>query len=269
MCQLFAVTGREPLQINDELKSFAENSHIHKHGWGYADFTGNRTFIKKELEAAFESKYLKIILATPLKVQNAFFHIRYATIGDIVPENVHPFSTIDYSGRQWTLIHNGTLFNPDKIDDHFPGQKGTTDSERLLFHLVSRMNNKIRSSRVPLREKERFAIVDRTITQVSCGNKLNVIIHDGSVFYIHGNSRSGSRLLGDIAKNDYLYEFDDGESKLFATVPLDDREWKPIQVCTVLAYKDGEKLFEGQQHEFEYIESEDDIKYLYGDFSGL
>jgi glutamine amidotransferase len=269
MCQLFAITGSRPIEINEDLKRFVENSHVHKHGWGYADFTGNRIFIKKELEPAYESKYLKIILATPFLVQNAFFHIRYATIGDILEKNVHPFSAMDLTGRQWTLIHNGTLFNIGNIGDHFPGQKGTTDSERLLLHLVSRINSKIKNSRVSLSESERFGIVSRTLTQASAGNKLNVIISDGEVLYVHGNSRSGSRLLGDIAKDDFLYEHASGASKLFATVPLSDGEWKPIQVCTVFAYKDGVKLFESKQHEFEYVESEDDIKYLYGDFSGL
>jgi glutamine amidotransferase len=269
MCQLFAVTSRTPIKINSELEHFVGNSHIHKHGWGYADFTGGHVLVKKELNPAYESEYLKTILKVPFFVQNAFFHIRYATIGTIVPENVHPFSTFDTTGRQWVLIHNGTLFDESKIGKDLPGQEGGTDSERLLLHLVSRMDAKMQGSRSPLSERERFDIVNGTLTEIARGNKLNVILSDGDLLYVHGNSRSGSRLLGDIAKDDFLYVLDMGGAKLFATTALDERDWRPIQVCTVLAYKDGEKLFAGGQHEYEYVESEEDIKYLYSDFSGL
>ena len=49
-------------------------------------------------------------------------HTRYATTGDITPENAHPFSSDHY-----ILAHNGTLKGNKEFDDNY-----RTDSEMLL-----------------------------------------------------------------------------------------------------------------------------------------
>ncbi|MDR3304528.1 MAG: class II glutamine amidotransferase [Clostridiales Family XIII bacterium] len=269
MCQLFAVTGRRPVQVNEEVKYFLQNSFIHKHGWGYSDFTGGKTFVKRETTPAYESEFAKKLLAAPLLLQSAMFHIRYATVGAVEHENTHPLTAMDLMGRQWTIIHNGTVFNFDKLDKYFYKQNGTTDTERLLLYLVERVNQKSVDSHRPLTDEERFRVVDKVLRAVAEGNKLNVVLYDSEVMYVHANSRTGSRVLGESGKNDFLYELEAEDARFFSTVPLDGRAWAPVRLNTLLAYKDGALTQAGAAHDFEYIESDEDIRYLYRGFSAL
>jgi len=269
MCQLLAVTAERPVEINDEVKLFLQNSFIHKHGWGYADFSGGKTFVKRETAPAYESEHARKLLSSPLRLQNALFHIRYATVGGVEHENTHPLSAMDMSGRRWTVIHNGTVFGFDKLNSYFYKQRGATDTERLLLYLVDRINQKNLEVRRPLVDKQRFKVVDRVLRDVAQGNKLNIILFDSEILYVHANSRTGSRVLGEAAKNDFLYELDTGKARLFCTVPLDSRGWDPVPLNTLRAYRNGALVQEAAPHACEYIETEDDIRYLYSGFSAL
>jgi glutamine amidotransferase len=269
MCQLFAVSADRKIVINMELASFIARSNVHKHGWGYIDFTGHHVTGKRETIPAFASSFLQEKLAWPFEVSQALFHIRYATVGAVDIHNTHPLTALDIDGRQWAIIHNGTIFNGDKLNRFFHSQTGDTDTERLLLGLIERVNSKIKDSRITLTDEERFKLVNKTLTEAAQGNKLNVIISDSDLIYVHGNSPHGSRLLGPEAENDYLYTLHPEGAALFATVPLDDRDWKPVKINTVFAYKDGAVLFEGPQHDYEYIETEADIHDLYQGFANL
>jgi glutamine amidotransferase len=267
---MFAVTGKAPVDIREELESLVRNSFIHKHGWGYADFSGGKTFIKREVLPAYESTIAQKLLAAPFQVQNAFFHLRYATIGAVEPENVHPFAQLDIAGRTWAVIHNGTLFRADKIDPYFHKQAGSTDTERLLLYLVDRVNKLTKDRGRPLAEKERFDLVEKIITELAKdGNKLNIIFHDGEIFYLHANARTGSRVLGTAASKDALYEKEKGGARFFATFPLSAGDWRPVQQNTLFSYRNGALLRKGAPHPYEYFESDDDIQNLYRGFSAL
>jgi len=269
MCQLFAVSAAKPLKINPELERFLMNSRVHKHGWGYANFDGHNVYIKREAIPAYESGYAASLLAAPLSVQNAFFHIRYATVGSVDILNAHPLAAMDLMGRTWTVIHNGTIFDCPKLDGYYHSQSGDSDTERILLHLIWRINEKAMHSRVPLSDEQRFAIVNEVLTEIADGNKLNIILNDGDVFYVHGNSTSGSKALGEIARHDYIYSLKNEGATLLCTVPLDDKDWQPIPLNTVLAYRNGELVRSGQPHDFEYVESDEDMKYLYRGFAEL
>jgi glutamine amidotransferase len=195
--------------------------------------------LRREAAPAYESEFAKKLLAPPLPLQNAVFHIRYATVGAVGHENTHPLTAIDLTGRQWTIIHNGTVFNFDKLDKYFYRQNGTTDTERLLLYLVERVNRKSADSHRPLTDEERFRVVDEVLRAVAEGNKLKVALYDSEVMYVHANSRTGSRVLGESGKNDFLYELEVGDARFFSTAPLDARAWAPVRLNTLLAYKDG------------------------------
>ena len=74
--------------------------------------------------------------------KTALAHIRLATIGNVEQDNCHPFTAVDNSGRTWTLIHNGTIFESDNIGKYVFLQKGETDSERILLYIVDSINKK-------------------------------------------------------------------------------------------------------------------------------
>lgn len=109
MCELFGISSKNPYSINTYLKEFFSHSGVHPHGWGMAFMEGNQVQIEKEPIQATKSNYLKERLTVPVLVRNAFAHIRYATIGNVEYRNCHPYTQRDYSKRQWTLVHNGTV----------------------------------------------------------------------------------------------------------------------------------------------------------------
>jgi glutamine amidotransferase len=269
MCRLFAITAKAPIRVNGVVNEFYKGSYIHKHGWGYADFTGGGLSVRREPEPAYASEYLANLLSLPFNAQNAIFHIRYATVGEVDVKNAHPLSASDLTGRRWHIVHNGTVFDFDRLNEFFYKQTGSTDTERLLLYIVDCVDDAILAGKRPPDAKDRFGIVDRALKAASDGNKLNLILYDGEMLYAHANARTGSRMLGDAGKNDFLYELQEGGTRYFSTAPLDGRRWSPVKLNTLTAYRNGEKLFEGAPHDHEYIESDEDIEQMYRGFSAL
>lgn len=111
MCELFGISSEENYQINDYLKEFFSHSSAHPHGWGLACMDKCDIQIEKEPFQASKSNYLKERLSVPVIVKNAFAHICYATIGNVEYRNCHPYTMRDENSRQWTLVHNGTIFD--------------------------------------------------------------------------------------------------------------------------------------------------------------
>ena len=178
MCELFGFSSKIPVQINDYLKEFYSHSEEHPHGWGLACMDGKEVMIEKEPVKASASQYLKSRLTVPVQVKNAFAHIRYATIGNVDYKNSHPYTGKDRSGRRWTLIHNGTIFDYPRHNPYLHQQEGRTDSERILFFLVDQVNQRQSELGRSLRVEERLDLLDALVTDMAKGNKLNLLIYD-------------------------------------------------------------------------------------------
>ena len=111
MCELFAVSADRDVKPNDWLKSFFTHSDKNPHGWGMAMFYGRDAIaLEKEPVRADQSRYLKERLRQDIVVSAMLAHIREATIGIPDYSNTHPFVNRDQTGRCWTLVHNGTIF---------------------------------------------------------------------------------------------------------------------------------------------------------------
>lgn len=257
MCELFGINSAENCQINEYLKVFFAHSCAHPHGWGLASMEQNEIQIEKEPIKAVDSHYLKARLSVPLLVKNAFAHIRYATIGNVEYKNCHPYTTKDRAGRQWTLIHNGTIFDYEPLNRYVNTQMGDTDSERILFYLVEMINQEERKLHRKMTEEERFHLVDKIVADMAKGNKLNLMLYDGELFYVHTNYANS------------LYELDRENQTLFSTTPLGRENWHPVTFTTLLAYRHGKRVFTGTNHGNEYKDSEKNTKFLYSIFSDL
>lgn len=257
MCEIFGVSSEERIQINDYLKSFYERSHQHPHGWGLVCIEGKEAFIEKEPIQATKSHYLKARLTNPIKVKNAMAHIRYATIGNVEYSNCHPYTKKDRNGRRWTQVHNGTIFDYSPLNKYLGIQSGSTDSERILLYLVDQIDRTERLEERALSAKERFGLLDSIFIKMSKGNKLNIILYDGEMMYVHTNYKQSLH---------YLFK---NKAILFSTAPLSDEEWEEIPMNTLFAYKDGKRVFKGTNHGNEYIDSEENMKFLYQIFSNL
>ena len=110
MCELFGLCSAEKVSCNDLLEIFFSHGETNPDGWGMAVFDGNSAAIEKEPISSAESVYLKHRLSDEIKEDVLLAHIRKASKGGLEYKNCHPFKRRDASGRLWTLIHNGTIF---------------------------------------------------------------------------------------------------------------------------------------------------------------
>lgn len=257
MCELFGVNSSEKIQLNEMLREFFSHGVEHPHGWGMAFFYGNAVSLEKEPEASFKSAYLKQRLRVKIEADKMMAHIRLATRGTMDYENTHPFIMRDNSGRTWTLEHNGTIFECEALHHFINTQQGQTDSERILCYIVSRINREQERWERPLLAKERFQLLNQIICEITLENKVNLLVYDGELLYVHTNYK------------DSLFQCRKGKAMLFSTQPLDCDTWENVPMNTLLAYQNGKLLYTGTDHGNEFIDSEEKMRLLFLDYAHL
>ncbi|MCD7866613.1 MAG: class II glutamine amidotransferase [Clostridiales bacterium] len=256
MCQLFGISARQPVVLNEYLREFYSHSGRHPHGWGLALMNGEEVRLEKEPVQADQSRYLKERLSVPVKSRTAFAHIRYATIGNVEYRNCHPFMGKDCTGRPWVLIHNGTIFDYPPMHCLVSAQRGDTDSERILLYVLKEMSREALSNGAPDAGR-RFRLLDEMVSDMAKGNKLNLLLYDGEYLYMHTNYEGSLQIR----------QTKDGVA--FSTEPLGKGIWNPAPMTTLLGYRDGVVQFVGTNHGHAYEENEEDLKYLYEVFASL
>ena len=258
MCEMLGMSSKRKRRSNDILREFYTHAEAHPHGWGLARFRDGLTpFVEKEAIKATESEHLMRILAEPVEERTLFAHIRLATVGHVEYENCHPFTAPDNRGRIWTLVHNGTIFNGSQLNAYLELQYGDTDSERVLLHLINRIDREqVRLGRA-LDEEERFGTLATVIAELSKGNKLNLLIFDGEILYAHCNFR------------DTLHIKCEEDSVTFSTRPLSGAGWTDAPFTSLVAVKDGEIVRTSRPHGNEYIYNPNDYRMVYMDFARL
>ncbi len=256
MCELFGVCARRPVECRDYLKEFYRHSPQHPNGWGLAILDGNSAAIEKEPLEAENSNYLHERLTVPVEGRLLLAHIRYATIGNVEYKNCHPFSGVDCTGRRWTLIHNGTIFEYEPLHRYVERQRGDTDSERIFLFLMDEVNRRIRSEG-KLDAEKRFRLLDELIGGMATGNKLNLLISDGECMYVHTNY-----------ENSLHFRQRKGQV-IFSTEPLGRDAWEHVPMTTLLAWRNGELLYTGTDHGQVFEDNEENMKFLYQIFSNL
>jgi glutamine amidotransferase len=257
MCEIFGYNSSEKNDIREMLREFYTHSEEHPHGWGLAVKHYNDINIEKEPFKASSSRYLKYRLRAGVKSDMVMAHIRYATIGNVDYVNCHPYSKRDNTGRRWILIHNGTIFSCDKLNKYVHLQMGETDSERILLYIVDEINKKFERLGRELTTKERFEMLDALISEIAYNNKLNLIIWDGELLYAHTNMK------------DTLYYTSKENSVFISTRPLELTGWTSLKFTTLVAFKDGNLKYTGKTHNNEYIETEENLRFLYQAFANL
>lgn len=257
MCELYGYSGKKEKELNRDLKEFFGHSTEHPDGWGLALPQGPRPYMKKAPEPAFKSREIRDFLSGPRSARVCLAHIRKATIGYDEYCNTHPFLGTDISGRTWILIHNGTIFEGNLLGPYMYRQKGWTDSERILLCLIARINAGIRKKEGPLEEEERFGILNTLVRELSPANKLNLMIYDGALLYVHFNARGT------------LHIRKEEDAVTFSTEALAEGTWEEAPFCRMTAWKEGRLLYEGEGHEHEYIPDEKSIRALFMAYAGL
>ena len=207
--------------------------------------------------AAHKSKYLKDRLSVPIETDTAFAHIRYATVGDVVYKNSHPYTHRDRLGRRWTLIHNGTIFDFPELLRYRGVQMGDTDSERILLYIVDEMDREACEKGAELTASERFDVLDRLMYRMSEGNKLNLLVYDGELMYAHYNSEGSLH-----------FRKGDGDI-IITTQPLSVGTWEEFPFTKLMAFSKGKVVFEGTEHGHRYIEDKESVDQMNLTYSGL
>lgn len=246
MCELFGASLKKSADLNEYLREFFSHSDKHPHGWGLAYQEYGKLRIVKEPVCANESRIIGGVIEQIPPQKDLLAHIRYATIGATKAENCHPFSGCDNSGRRWTLIHNGTIYSGTELMKYLDLQNGDTDSERIFMYLLDKVNAAL-AEKKQLDAGERFKIVDALVNELSPRNKLNLMIFDGELLYVHKN----------MDKTLSYKHTDDGV--VLSTQPLEKEGWNDLPMCRAIAFKDGERLFEGSAHGNEFIPTLDRI----------
>ena len=139
------------------------------------------------------------------------------------------------------LLKNSFVFNGKHNHRYSAFQTGDTDSERFFLSLLDNMNEHI--SRAVPNERERFEIINNFIVDNAPRNKLNLIIYDGDMLYVHKN-----------LKNTLCFKrLESG--MIFSTKPLDNGVWIPFPMAQVIAYKNGREVYRGDRHKGTFVPS--------------
>ena len=216
MCELFGVNSARPVRTNDLLQDFFTHCCDHPQGWGIA-LCDHGVSIEKEPKKASTSAYLRERMNSTILARNVGY---------------------DISGRTWTQIHNGTLFEAPDVDPYFYRERGSTDSERMLLYFLDRVEEATLKAGHPLNADERTTLVEKTLAHLTPHNKINVLLFDGEQLYVHTNYKGS------------LHVCEDGRSAWFSTLPLRH------------VYKNGQRIYEGASHGHEYIDNPEDLRFL-------
>lgn len=237
MCELFAVSARQPQTLNTQLTTFFGDSSMHPHGWGLSlrDSDG-KVRLAKGPERAIDSELLARALARPVRTTTALAHIRYATRGRLSYDNCHPFVGVDATGTTWSFVHNGSIFHPELIEEHEAQARGESDSERVLLYLLSALDAAGAAD-----FDGRFEALSEALAALAPGNKLNVILEDGQNVYAHTNTEDDS----------LFWHVEDGIVTL-CTRPLGGEGWNPVPKRRLIAISQGTVIRTSDLHAGSY-----------------
>ncbi|MBR0485800.1 MAG: class II glutamine amidotransferase [Oscillospiraceae bacterium] len=237
MCELLGFSAGKKQNILEYLELFFAHSVRHPHGWGMMYEQNTERMHLKEPCQACTSKMLRHRLSDFPEQHVAIAHIRFATVGSVRTENCHPYYGTDSSGRMWTLVHNGTIYSGRNLTKYLEKQHGDTDSERIFLYLLEEMNRAISVSGRGLTDAERFRIVEQTVISLASRNKLNLLIYDGDLLYVHKNMKGT------------LHYLQKPDSILFATEKLTTEDnWQSYPLAKLCAFRDGHSVLEGTEH---------------------
>ncbi|MGN0286481.1 MAG: class II glutamine amidotransferase [Atopobiaceae bacterium] len=272
MCELFAVNAKSPVVVNDYLREFYSHSIHHPHGWGLAlrDSEGSTISLEssaqreggitlyKEPVAAYQSQLLARLLDQPIAGSHITGHIRNSTCGKQTRENCHPFIATDMFGTEWSMAHNGILFNEELSWSYDRRESGETDSERAMLFFLDCLDEAGLRKGAPLDFDDRFDALASAIAQFSNLNRLNVILSDGTYTYVHTNTDKYTLWYRQLP-----------DAVVISTHPLggeDERpQWKPVPQYRLIAFKDGRIVRTSAPHGYVFCEAILELRKVFGD----
>ena len=148
MCELFALSASEPVDIKLSLSELARHggeTGIHADGWGVAFLDGRDAQVFREPSAAARSAWIECLQTHPVRTRTVVAQIRHATLGAISLANTQPFIR-ELWGRVHVFAHNGDLGDlrqaASPAADRFR-PIGETDSEHAFCSLLETLSAQV------------------------------------------------------------------------------------------------------------------------------
>jgi len=262
MCELLAITSRQPTTVSISLDRFASHGSdtgVNKDGWGivYYDEDDIRRF--RDTGPADASEWVEFVEKQALSSTLFLAHIRHANVGRISLPNTHPFSR-ELGGSMHTFAHNGFLGN---ITDNSSFELarfrplGDTDSEWAFCSLLDRLRSLWMDGDPVPGIADRFEIIAKFAREARAIGIANFTYCDGDAIFAHADWR---RQDGSDVREPGLWlnrqECPGGSEKvrgagvkisspeqqivMAASVPLTESGWEPMSAGSLVALKDGE-----------------------------
>jgi predicted glutamine amidotransferase len=142
MCRLFAVHASTPVRVDSAFERLKAQAIEHKDGWGVALFDNDGARIETSMESAAACPRFAH-LGREIETTRLMAHLRLASVGQVSPENTHPFQRGNF-----VFMHNGTvrafeltkhLLLSEISDAQQALLSGETDSEMCFAHWVSQV----------------------------------------------------------------------------------------------------------------------------------
>ena len=288
MCELFGLSSKNEYDAAQMLTAFFSHADENPHGWGLAKLGGEEVLIEKEPVSALKSERLENLLHAGIRSKQLLAHIRYATKGSVSPENTHPFTMRDRFGDDWVLVHNGTIFECDALSKYSKVQQGETDSERILYYLMEKIN----AEKQKPSSDRKIQIVENVIRDIVRENKVNIMISDGDSLYVHSNFRGSMYYLkhdGVVMAASRKLEAEAESTRSCAASSggagnarpcaassgeadaegITSNDWQDVPLNTLMVFREGEEIYRGTAHSEEFFVDEEKMRLLFLDYAGM
>lgn len=274
MCELMGLSSSYKTTINLSLTVLAERGespHLHGDGWGIAFYEGNDVRLIKDAGPAKNSEWVEFIKSREIHSHDIIAHIRKSTMGKVNYSNTHPFIR-EVEGRIHSFAHNGTLkdiFHNKAFRPRNFHPVGDTDSELAFCLLMDRMEDLWRKkSGVPSIES-RMELLRKFSDDLRGLGPANFLYSDGDAFFAHADKRhdpvkdeliwpglhyleiecdKNHHIMSHAPEGGVHVESDDDNVTLFASVPLNDENWVPMEIGELIAVSRG-KIIDSRKQE--------------------
>ena len=269
MCELFAMSARQPATVSLSLEEFARHggeTARHRDGWGVAYFDDGDARVLKEAAAASDSAFMDFVERHRFRSTAVICHIRRATQGAASLKNTHPF-TRELGGMRHVFAHNGNLADAAHAPALALGRYrpiGDTDSEIAFCALLHRLESLWMDAAGPPPRVDRQAVVAEFAADIRRLGPANFLYGDGDAIFVHADRRTqsdgeikppGLHILHracapkatDFAADGLtIASPEDGgnvqEAVLVASVPLTDEAWMPLGPGEIMVLTAGEAV---------------------------
>lgn len=193
MCELFAMSTRQPTTVSMSLEEFSRHGGLsgpHKDGWGIAWYEERDIRLVKEKDPAASSACVRFIQTNPLSSSLVLSHIRKATLGTVASRNCQPFVR-ELGGAWHCFAHNGDLQGVS-TDSRFRATGfrpvGETDSEQAFCALLDALRPLWDSGNIPPLEARRQVLAGFAAALRELG-PANFLYADGDALFAHAHRR--------------------------------------------------------------------------------